>query len=240
MSVAVAKALVRWLRNHGRPAEQQILTCAICGTKLAATTITCPVCMLRGALRENSATIDQLSVSQDEKHCSVKDNSPASSIRRFEKYELTLDEEGNPVELGRGAMGVTYKGFDADLRMPVAIKVISEKYVGNEWARLRFLREARAAASVHHPNVASVFHLGRSGRNYFYAMELVHGETLEQLIRSSGRLPISVALDVAAQVAAGLAAIETQGLVHRDIKPANIIVLWQESRLKSVKIIDLG
>ena len=66
MSVAVAKALVRWLRNHGRPAEQQILTCAICGTNLAATTITCPVCMLRGALRENSTAIDQLFIIQSE------------------------------------------------------------------------------------------------------------------------------------------------------------------------------
>jgi TolB-like protein len=71
-------------------------------------------------------------------------------------------------------------------------------------------------------------------------MEFVHGETSEQLIRSSGRLAIAVALEVAAQVAAGLAAIEKQGLVHRDIKPTNIMVLCHESRLKSVKIIDLG
>jgi serine/threonine protein kinase len=60
-------------------------------------------------------------------------------------------------------MGVTYKAFDVDLRCPVTLKVISEKYLGDEGARLRFLREARAAASVRHPNVASVFHLGRKG-----------------------------------------------------------------------------
>ena len=65
-------------------------------------------------------------------------------------------EDGKPVELGRGAMGVTYKAFDIDLRCPVTLKVINEKYLGDESARLRFLREARAAASVRHPNVASV------------------------------------------------------------------------------------
>jgi hypothetical protein len=85
---------------------------------------------------------------------------PTSSIHRFENYELMLDEEGRPIELGRGAMGITYKAFDVDLRYPVTLKVISERYVGDEAARRRFLREARAAASLHHPNVASVFHLG--------------------------------------------------------------------------------
>ena len=71
---------------------------------------------------------------------------------------------GAPLELGRGAMGVTYKAFDVDLRYPVTLKVISNKYFGDESARLRFLREARAAASVRHANVASVFHLGRTGQ----------------------------------------------------------------------------
>jgi serine/threonine protein kinase len=72
-------------------------------------------------------------------------------------------------------MGITYKAFDVDLRIPVTLKLISEKYVGDESARLRFLREARAAAKVRHSNVASVFHLGRSSGEYFYAMEFVEG-----------------------------------------------------------------
>ena len=84
-------------------------------------------------------------------------------MQRFEHYELVTGEDGKPVELGRGAMGVTYKAFDVDLHCPVTLKVISERYLGDESARLRFLREARAAASVRHPNVASVFHLGRTG-----------------------------------------------------------------------------
>jgi serine/threonine protein kinase len=81
-----------------------------------------------------------------------------------------LDEAGRPIELGWGAMGITYKALDVDLRCQVTLKVISERYLGDESARLRFLREARAAAKVRHTNVASVFHLGRAGENYFYAM----------------------------------------------------------------------
>ena len=73
-------------------------------------------------------------------------------------------------------MGVTDKAFDVDLRCPVTLKVISERYLGNDSARLRFLREARAAASLRHSNVASVLHLGRTGSSYFYAMEFVPGK----------------------------------------------------------------
>src|ERR1700751_902956 len=125
-------------------------------------------------------------------------------------------------------MGVTYKAFDVDLHCPVTLKVINEKYLGDESAQLRFLREARAAASVLHPNVASVFHLGRAGQNYFYAMEFVEGETLEKLIRCSRRLEVKLALESATEVATGLGAIHERNLVHRDIKPTNIIVTLKE------------
>ena len=137
-------------------------------------------------------------------------------------------------------MGVTYKALDVDLRCHVTLKVISEKYLGDESARLRFLREARAAASVRHPNVASVFHLGKSGGNYFYAMEFVEGETLENLVRRTGRLDVKLALEIAAQVAAGLAAVHKKGLVHRDIKPSNIMVNFEDEGAVTAKIIDLG
>ena len=137
-------------------------------------------------------------------------------------------------------MGVTYKAFDVDLRCPVTLKVISERYLGDESARLRFLREARAAASVRHPNVASVLHLGRTGSSYFYAMEFVEGETLEHLIKRSGRVEVKLALEITTQVAAGLAAVHKQKLVHRDIKPSNIMVSFEEGGGPMVKIIDLG
>ena len=137
-------------------------------------------------------------------------------------------------------MGVTYKAMDVDLRCLVTLKVISERHLRDESARLRFVREARAAASLRHPNVASIFHLGRSGGNYFYAMEFVEGETLEKLIERSSRLEVSVALEIATQIAAGLAAVHKQNLVHRDIKPSNIMVSPVEGGALAVKIIDLG
>src|SRR6516164_6207052 len=140
----------------------------------------------------------------------------------------------------RGAMGITYKGFDVDLHCPVTLKVISERYLGDESARLRFLREARVAAKVRHTNVASVFHLGRSGQEYFYAMEFVEGETLDRMIKRSGRLELTLALEIAMQVAAGLDAIHKQNLVHRDIKPTNIMVRLKGERSVTAKIIDLG
>src|SRR6202051_2310434 len=107
-------------------------------------------------------------------------------------------------------------------------------------ARLRFFREARAAAKVRHTNVASVFHLGRTGENYFYAMEFVEGETLEHLIKRSGRVNVKLALEIATQVAAGLAAVHKQQLVHRDIKPSNIMVSLEDTGAVTAKIIDLG
>src|SRR5580704_8205604 len=165
---------------------------------------------------------------------------PEQAVQRFENYELVTGEDGKPVELGRGAMGITYKAFDVDLRCPVTLKVVSERYLDDESARLRFLREARAAASVRHPNVASVFHLGRTGQNYFYAMEFAEGETLENLIKRSGRLEVKLTLEIATQVAAGLVAVHKQNLVHRDIKPSNIMVSLEGECTGTVKIIDLG
>jgi hypothetical protein len=195
----------------------------------------CPVCMLRGAL-PGAVESGGSSVAED----TVKPATPEQAIQRFEHYELVIGEDGKPVELGRGAMGVTYKAFDVNLRCPVTLKVISEKYVGDESARQRFLREARAAASVRHPNLASVFHLGSSGGDYFYAMEFVEGETLESLLKRSGRLEVKLALEIATQVAGGLAAIYEQKLVHRDIKPTNIMVRVKEEGSVAAKIIDLG
>jgi len=119
---------------------------------------------------------------------------------RFEHYEVLTHDDGTPLELGRGAMGVTYKALDVNLRYAVALKVINARFIGDESARRRFVREARAAASVRHPNVASVFHLGKSGDSYFYAMEFVDGESLDNVIRRSGRLDPSTALKVTALV----------------------------------------
>jgi serine/threonine protein kinase len=210
-------------------------TCSVCGSEFSGgLKLFCPVCMLRMGLEGE--------VESSEARPEDLRGESASEVasQRFEHYEVLMREDGTPVELGRGAMGVTYKAFDVDLRYPVTLKVISDKYLGDESARLRFLREARAAASVRHPNVASVFHLGRSGENYFYAMEFVEGETLEKLIKRSGRLEVELALEIVTQVAAGLAAVHKQKLVHRDIKPSNIMVRLEDEGAVTAKIIDLG
>src|SRR5271165_4307581 len=208
-------------------------TCPSCGNELSGAMEFCPVCMLRKGLAGGVESGE--SSSEDTLKPTSRD-----AAHRFEHYELVNGEDGKPVELGRGAMGVTYKAFDVDLRCPVALKVITERYLGDESARLRFLREARAAASVRHPNVASVFHLGRNGENYFYAMEFVEGETLEKLIKRLGRLEVKLAMEIATGVAAGLAAVHEQNLVHRDIKPTNIMVSLKEEQSVTAKIIDLG
>jgi serine/threonine protein kinase len=215
--------------------QREIRVCAACGSKFSAASENefCPVCMLREALAGGVES------GESSFEGAVKPTLEKAG-QRFEHYELVTAEDGRPVELGRGAMGVTYKAFDVDLRCPVTLKVITERYLGDESARLRFLREARAAASVRHPNVASVFHLGRTGENYFYAMEFVEGETLETLIKRSGQLEIKLAMEIATQVAAGLAAVHEQNLVHRDIKPTNIMVRLKEERRVTAKIIDLG
>ncbi|MBV8226239.1 MAG: hypothetical protein JO232_13735, partial [Verrucomicrobia bacterium] len=144
-------------------------TCPSCGNEFSGEMEFCPVCMLHGALL---GAAESATSSFEEAVNSIREQSG----QRFEHYQLVIGEDGKPVELGRGAMGVTYKAVDINLRCPVTLKVISEQYVGDESARLRFLREARAAASVRHPNVAWVLHLGRTGQNYFYAMEFVEGE----------------------------------------------------------------
>jgi serine/threonine protein kinase len=208
--------------------------CSVCGTALSGVDESCPVCMLRkglaGGVESGESSISEVTIK----------STSEQTAQRFEHYALVTGEDGTPVELGRGAMGVTYKAFDVDLRCLVALKVISERYLGDESAQLRFLREARAAARLRHSNVASVLHLGRTGSSYFYAMEFVEGETLESLIKRSGRLEVKLALEIATQVAAGLAAVHKQKLVHRDIKPSNIMVNLEEGSTVTVKIIDLG
>ncbi len=159
---------------------------------------------------------------------------------RFQHYEVCLRADGSPEELGRGAMGVTYKAFDTNLRCHVALKVISDSYLGSDVARQRFLREARSAAGLRHPNVAAVYHLGESGGELFYAMEFVEGETVESLMKRSGPLPVGQALEIVVQVARALAAAEKQNLVHRDIKPANLMVVHEDARTLCVKMIDFG
>ena len=137
-------------------------------------------------------------------------------------------------------MAITYRARDTVLNSTVALKVIDRTVAGNPGARSRFLREARAAAQIHHPNVARVSHYGEQNGECFYVMELVEGETLEARVRREGPMPLSLALEITEQAARALAAAEACGVVHRDIKPSNIMLESDASGALVVKVIDYG
>jgi serine/threonine protein kinase/formylglycine-generating enzyme required for sulfatase activity len=158
----------------------------------------------------------------------------------FEHYQLLRNEDGSLSELGRGAMGVTYKAFDTNLHCHVALKVISSALLDSDTAADRFLREARAAARLRHRNVASVFHLGKHDDSYFYAMEFIDGETLLSRVKRDGPLSCIFALDIAQQVACALIAADDQHLVHRDIKPSNVMLVRESDGEILAKVIDFG
>jgi predicted Ser/Thr protein kinase len=111
------------------------------------------------------------------------------SLLHFAHFEVRRREDGAPWELGRGAMGVTYKAYDPQLRLDIALKVINPAQVGDAKARALFLREARAAARVHHANVGNVVYLNQDPENMFYAMEFIAGESLRDWMHS--RVPLS-------------------------------------------------
>src|SRR5881398_3237051 len=159
---------------------------------------------------------------------------------KYAHFEVEVGADGFPVELGAGAMAITYRARDTVLNSEVALKVIDRRVAQNPGARSRFLREARAAANIHHPNVARVTYYGEQDGECFYAMELVKGETLEARVRRDGPMPPALALEVIEQAARALAAAEACGVVHRDIKPSNIMLESDASDVLRVKVIDYG
>jgi TolB-like protein/Tfp pilus assembly protein PilF len=174
---------------------------------------------------------------------------------RLGNYRIQRRDDGTAWELGHGAMGVTYRAIDTSLQRPVALKLIASEWVkrGAE-ARERFMREARTAAALRHPNVATVYHFGIREENgqCFCAMELVEGETLEARVRRTGPLDALTTIEIALQVSSALTAAAKQGLVHRDLKPANLMLVATDSEAEApksghaevpgivVKVIDFG
>ncbi|CAN5294534.1 hypothetical protein BH20VER2_BH20VER2_19250 [soil metagenome] len=164
----------------------------------------------------------------------------------FGDFEIERRDDGSLWELGRGAMGVTYRALDIVLHRRVALKIIESpaSCSDSRTVRERFLGEARAAAALRHPNVAAVFHFGTSPQvdGCYCAMELVEGETLEARVRRDGPLPVELALEVAVQVARALCAAAERHLVHRDLKPGNIMFTSTAPAGATVeaKVIDFG
>ena len=208
-------------RPEGRPPP---IVCAQCGSSLSSsegTEESCLNCLLHTAL--GRADLDQ-----------------PRRPRRFDQYELVNGSDGEPVELGRGGMGVTYKAFDTNLRCEVALKVIHPRDLADETSRERFLSEARAAAQLRHRNIASVFHLGSKRDEYFYAMELVEGQTIEEWVHHKGPIDCPIALDIALQITRALTATGTRQFVHRDVKPSNVMLCSEADGAIVAKLIDFG
>jgi len=147
---------------------------------------------------------------------------------RFGVYEIDCHADGSLCELGRGAMGVTYRATDTSLQRKVALKIIKSDIAERSAdARERFVREARAAAALRHENIAVIHQFGmrlETGQ-YFYAMELIEGETLDERVRRAGPLDARTTIGIGEQVTSALAAAEKHGLVHRDLKPANLMLV---------------
>ena len=146
-------------------------------------------------------------------------------------------------KLGEGGMGVVYKAQDTKLDRLVALKFLPAHALSNSEDKERFIREAKAAASLNHQNIAHIYEIGESnesgsGKQMFIAMEYIEGKTLEDIIHSKGGspLPLKTAINYSIQIADGLQAAHEKGIVHRDIKSANIMVNEKDQ----IKIMDFG
>jgi uncharacterized membrane protein YkvA (DUF1232 family) len=204
----------------GKTLPSGVGPCSICGKPLNAKG-DCLACLLRTGLDESVAKA-------------------TPTLLTFGDFEVEQHEDGSCWELGHGAIGVTYLAADKVLRRRVALKVIELPAAAraSKALRDRFLREARAAAALRHPNVAAVFQFGTSpdGSHCYYAMELIEGETLAVRVRRDGPLSAKDALKIAIQIARALMAATAHNLIHRDLKPSNIM-LTSDSE---VKVIDFG
>src|SRR5208282_3186028 len=153
---------------------------------------------------------------------------PLNSGNRLGRYEILG-------ALGAGGMGEVYRARDERLGRDVAIKVLREEGTADPDLQRRFAIEARSASALNHPNILTVHDVGMEQAIPYIVSELVDGEPLGSLI-ARGKIPIRRALDIAIQVADGLAAAHQAGIVHRDLKPANIML----TKAGSAKILDFG
>ncbi|MGH9441578.1 MAG: protein kinase domain-containing protein [Thermoanaerobaculia bacterium] len=137
--------------------------------------------------------------------------------------------------VGEGAMGEVYRAEDKRLGRRVALKVLRATFSKDEWVLARFEQEARSASALNHPNIVTIYDIGRDGESFFFAMELIEGKSLREVL-GGGSLPIRRLLKIAAPMAQGIACAHDAGIFHRDLKPENIMV----GRDDRVKILDFG
>ena len=139
-------------------------------------------------------------------------------------------------ELGRGGMGVVYKGYESQLHRYVAIKVLADSLAHDPAIKERFLREARSMAALNDPHIIQIYFIGEDEGQTYFVMEFVDGESLSSVLKRETRLKPEQAAKIVYQTALGLATAHDRGVIHRDIKPGNIMI---DSR-GNVKIADFG
>jgi serine/threonine protein kinase len=181
----------------------------------------CPACLMAQGLDEPA---------NEEKHGG---GSLLPSGTRIGQYEILAP-------LGAGGMGQVYRARDARLSRDVALKILSPNLAGDPALCARFESEARIAGSLNHPNIVTVFDIGRDDEFLYIASELVEGESLRAVIKR-GPIPPRKAIDIAEQMADGLAAAHAAGIVHRDVKPENVMITGSGSAPSGrVKLLDFG
>ena len=214
--------------------------CGVCGSSKRGRDI-CSPCQVRLIDLALSSADDEYPQLVEE--ASETQETKAADLLRYDHYEVCRLASGQPWELGRGAMGITYKATDTNLGCTVALKIINTRFLTSANARARFLREARTASHLRHANIASVFHLGLDEERCFYAMEYIEGETLDRYVGRVGALRYNEALHIVTQVARGLRVAHERCFIHRDIKPTNIMLVGDGEIAKgdvTVKLIDFG
>src|SRR5438552_13216033 len=225
--------LNRALAFTGMEPEPTVGTCAICGRPLRQVGP-------KGECLRCLAGLGFLSGSHEPGRFETSRRLTPGQLK-YDHFEVEVGVDGFPVELGSGAIAITYRARDTVLNSIVALKVIDRKVAKMPGVRSRFLREARAAAQIRHPNVARVSHYGEQDGECFYVMELVEGETLEARVRRDGPMPLALALEVIEQTARALAAAEACGVVHRDTKRSKIMLESDPGTCAPiVKVIDYG
>jgi serine/threonine protein kinase len=141
-------------------------------------------------------------------------------------------------EIGAGGMGVVYLSHQISLDRPAALKVLTEKYTQNNEFISNFIKEARSAAKLNHPNIVQAYAVGEDSGIYYFAMEYIEGETMKNILKRLGKIPIEQAVEVIRQISDSLDfAWKEQRLIHRDIKPDNIMIVTRTGR---AKLADLG
>ncbi len=207
--------------------------------KEAGAAFRCQGCDRSLRLDETRAGLSRIEVlaSRDPRDLAVRLSEASTSETASDVSVMDLDRYEVEEELGRGGYGVVFKAFQRDLQRPVALKVLQTGVKLPEVALERFIREGRAASRLNHPNLVSVYDIGRYKDLFVLAMELVPGRPLKDVLKQRGRFPWPEAVALMAEILDGVGHAHAQGVVHRDLKTSNVII---EDGSGRPRIIDFG